>query len=52
MDKYNPNQFEIIGCSYSYGESVGYHTEGKGFNVCISGKEVYKRIFIKKKKQF
>ncbi len=50
MDKYNPNQFEIIGCSYSYGEPIGYHTEGKWFNVSISGKEVYKRLFIKNKK--
>lgn len=50
MDKYNPQQFEIIGCSYSYGEPIWYHIEGKGFNVSISWKEVYKRLFIKNKK--
>lgn len=50
MDKYNPDQFEILGCSYVYGEPIGYHIEGKGFNVSISWKEVYKRLFIRNKK--
>lgn len=36
LDKYNPEQFEILGCSYSYGEPIGYHLEGKGFDVSIS----------------
>lgn len=49
MNKYNSNQFEILGCSYSYGEPDGYHIKGKGFNVSINGKEIYKRIFIRKK---
>lgn len=50
MDKYNPDQFEILGCSYAYGEPIGYHIEGKGFNVSILWKEVYKRLFIRNKK--
>jgi hypothetical protein len=49
LDKYNPDQFEILGCSYSYGEPVGYHKEGTDFNVSVAGKPFYKRLFIKKK---
>lgn len=51
LNKYNPNQFEIIGCSYSYGEPIGYHIEGKGYNPSINGKEVYKRLFIRNRNQ-
>lgn len=47
LTKYNPDQFEIIGCSYSYGEPVGYHKEGASFDVSIDGKQVYKRLFIR-----
>jgi Adenine-specific methyltransferase EcoRI len=50
MDKYNPEQFDILGCSYSYGEPIGYHIKGKGFNPSINGIEIYKRIFIKNKR--
>lgn len=50
LDKYNPDQFELLGCTYSYGEPIGYHIEGKGFNPSINGKEIYKRLFIKNKK--
>jgi len=51
LDKYNPEQFELLGCSYSYGEPIGYHYTDKGFNPSINGKEVYKRLFIRRKKQ-
>ncbi|NRD71579.1 modification methylase [Psychrobacter okhotskensis] len=47
LTKYNPEQFEIIGCSYSYGEPVGYHKEGASFDVSINGRQVYKRLFIR-----
>ncbi len=50
MNKYNPNQFEIVGCSYSYGEPKGYHIEGRSFNVSIDGKQIDKRLFIKRKR--
>ena len=49
LNKYNPDQFEIIGCSYSYGKPEGYHKKGKDFNVSINGKQIYKRLFIKNK---
>lgn len=51
MDKYNPKQFEILGCSYSYGEPVGFHKVGTGFGVSVNGKDVYKRLFIRRKKE-
>jgi hypothetical protein len=49
LENYNPEQFEIIGCSYAFGEPFGYHKEGKSFRVSIEGKEIYKRFFIQKK---
>ena len=36
MNKYNPKQFEIVGCSYSYGEPKGYHINGKDFSVSVN----------------
>lgn len=50
MNKYNPEQFEIIGCSYSYGEPKGYHINGEDFNVSVNGQQIYKRLFIKNKR--
>ena len=49
LDKYNPDQFEILGCSYSYGEPKGYLIEGASHNVSVRGENIYKRIFIKHK---
>lgn len=51
MSKYNQEQFEIMGCSYSYGD-IGepWHRTGDSFNVSVDGKNVYKRIFIRSKK--
>lgn len=43
LDKYCPEQFEILGCSYSYGDP-GCHIDGKEWNVSIKGENVYKRI--------
>ena len=51
LDKHNPMQFELLGCSYSYGEPEGYHIDGNGFNPSVDGTEVYKRLFIKRTKQ-
>ncbi len=47
LTKYNPDQFEIIGCSYSYGEPVGYHKDGASFDVSVGGNQKYKRLFIR-----
>ena len=48
LDKYNTNQFEIVGCSYDYGRPIGW---GKNIdmNVSIKGKQIYKRLLIKRK---
>jgi len=50
MSKFNPDQFELLGCSYSYGEPKGYHIDGTDFNVSVNGKQIYKRLFIKNKR--
>jgi hypothetical protein len=48
MDKYCPDQFEILGCSYSHGDP-GCHHPNTAWGVKIDDGDVYKRIFIKKK---
>lgn len=48
MGKYNPEQFEILGCSYVYGDP-GCHYAGKSWSTTINGIDVYKRIFIRKR---
>ena len=48
IDKFNPREFEILGCSYSYGDpGEPYHKQGESFNVSFNDKNVYKRIFIR-----
>lgn len=48
LDKYCPEQFEILGCSYQYGD-CGVHHEGKSWNGLVNGVDKYKRLFIKRK---
>lgn len=49
--KYNPEQFEILWCSYSYGDIwEPWHKKWDSFNVSIDWKDVYKRLFIRHKK--
>jgi len=49
LTKFNSDQFEILGCSYTYGDPVGYHTEGTTFDVLIGGKTIYTRLFIRRR---
>ncbi|WP_276345612.1 adenine-specific methyltransferase EcoRI family protein [Daejeonella sp. JGW-45] len=49
LDKYNPDQFEIIGCSYDYGRPVDWDKSIQ-MSVSIEGVNVYKRLLIKHKK--
>jgi hypothetical protein len=49
LDKYNPEQFEIIGCSYNYGRPKGWD-KTIDMAVTIKGKEVYKRLLIQKRR--
>ncbi len=46
LDKYNPEQFEIVGCSYDYGRPDGWD-KNISMSGTINGISVYKRIFIK-----
>lgn len=53
LDKYNPVQFELIGATESEGKgfSVGLWDESSGVaQPMVAGKRVYKRLFIRKRK--
>jgi hypothetical protein len=50
LDKYNPDQFEILGCSYDYGRPVGWD-KSINMSVTINKHNIYKRILIKHKNQ-
>ena len=49
LDKWNPDQFEILGCSYDYGRPAGWPTD-VSMSPSVHGKNVYKRIFVKRKR--
>lgn len=49
LDKYNPDQFEIIGCSYDYGRPADWD-ECINMSVSVEGVNVYKRLLIKHKR--
>ena len=46
--KYFPEQFDIIGCSYEYGD-CGKHQPGTSWGCEIGGTPIYKRLFIRRK---
>lgn len=48
LDKYCPEQFELLGSSYSYGD-CGVHYEGTSWDCIVDGKHKYARFFIKRK---
>lgn len=49
LNKYNPDQFEIVGCSYNYGRPAGW-SENISMTPIIKGRSVYKRLLIKNRK--
>lgn len=52
IDKYNPNQFEILGCTESEyrGASNGIWNESSGVGqALVNGKKKYQRLFIRRK---
>lgn len=49
LHKYNPDQFEILGCSYDYGRPEGWSNNIK-MSGTINGVNVYKRLLIKNRK--
>ena len=46
LDKYCPDQFEILGISYNHGAPL-CHIAGTSWNCQINGKDIYKRILIR-----
>ena len=50
LDKYNPEQFEIVGCSYNYGRPKEW-SENTDMNPVVKGKNIYKRFFIRRRKE-
>lgn len=51
-DKYNPDQFEIVGASEQCGKGFSGDLYDKSSNVAhpmINGKKLYSRLFIRKK---
>ena len=54
LDKYNPNQFEIIGATESEGKGFSsglWDSDSKVAQPVVDGKRKYKRLFIKKKEE-
>lgn len=50
MDKYNPNQFKILGATESEGKGFsGGLWKGGAAQAMVDGKKVYKRIFIQRR---
>lgn len=47
LDKYNPEQFEIMGCSCNYGRPIEFPHDCK-MSPSVKGKDLYKRLFIKR----
>lgn len=52
LDKYCPTQFEIVGMAEDNGKGQSYDAKWDGLNphCIIHSKNMYKRIFIRKKK--
>ena len=48
LDKYCPKQFELLGCTYTYGD-CGIHTPGTDWNAYLNGRRMFKRLFIKRR---
>lgn len=48
LSKYNPKQFEILGCSYDYGRPNGWD-KSINMSVSVNNKNIYKRLLIKHK---
>ena len=52
LDKYDPKQFEIVGCSESEGKGFSnglWDADSKVAQPLINGRKMYKRLFIKRK---
>lgn len=45
LGKHNPDQFDIVGCSYEYGRPEGWDSQ-VSMSPVVGGKNIYKRVFI------
>ena len=50
LSVHNPDQFELVGCSYNYGRPLEW-PENTRMTPTINGKNIFKRLFIKRKDQ-
>ena len=50
LNKHNPDQFEILGCSFAYGRPEGW-SEDVNMSPSVDGGEVYKRVLIRNKRR-
>ena len=50
LDKFCPEQFELLGISYNHG-APDCHIKGETWNARINGREIYKRLFIRRRQQ-
>lgn len=50
MDKYCPDQFEIVGCTYDYGRPA-FWSQDTAMSPSVDGRNIYKRILIRNKFQ-
>jgi hypothetical protein len=48
LNKYNPDQFEIVGCTYDYGRPEEWD-KNTPMAPIVRGKSVYKRLLVKRK---
>ena len=48
LDKYNPEQFELLGCAYDYGRPVGW-SPLIDMLATVDGTSIYKRLLIRHK---
>lgn len=54
LDKYNPNQFEILGATESEGTGFSnglWHDDSQFRQATINGRKVYKRLFIRRREK-
>ena len=47
LGKHNPDQFDIVGCSYEYGRPEGWDSQ-VSMSPVVGGKNIYKRVFIQR----
>lgn len=48
LDKYNPEQFELLGCSYSYGRPEEWDAN-TNMSPSVNGEDIYKRLLIRRR---